>query len=50
MKADDLQQEIARWPNIDDRDESSDGFLAINNSLLVRHANKRNRINLSIMA
>jgi len=33
LEADDLQQEIARWPNIDDRDESGNGFLAINNSL-----------------
>jgi len=28
-----LQQEISRWPNIDDRNETSNGFLAINNSL-----------------
>ena len=31
--ASDLQQVIAQWPNIDDRDGSSTGFLAINNSM-----------------
>jgi hypothetical protein len=31
--ADELQQAIARWPSIDDRDEASVGFLAINNSM-----------------
>jgi hypothetical protein len=33
LEADDLLQEIARWPNIDDRDKSGNGFLAINNSM-----------------
>jgi hypothetical protein len=33
LEADDLQREITRWPNIDDRDEGGNGFLAINNSL-----------------
>jgi hypothetical protein len=33
LEADDLQQEIARWPNIDNRDENGNGFLAMNNSL-----------------
>jgi hypothetical protein len=29
LEADDLQQVIARWPNIDDRDENGNDFLAI---------------------
>jgi hypothetical protein len=33
VEADALQKEIARWPSIDDRVESSAGFLAINNSM-----------------
>jgi hypothetical protein len=33
IEADDLQQVIARWPSIDDRDEASVGFLAINNCM-----------------
>jgi hypothetical protein len=33
IEADDLQQVIARWPSIDDRDEASAGFLAINNCM-----------------
>jgi hypothetical protein len=33
VEADDLQQEIVRWPNIDDSDESGNGFLAINNCM-----------------
>lgn len=33
LEADDLQREIVRWPNIDDCDESSNGFLAINNCM-----------------
>ena len=33
LEADDLQQEIVRWPYVDDRDESGNGFLAINNSM-----------------
>jgi len=33
FEIDDLQHLIDRWPNIDDRDENSVGFLAINNCL-----------------
>src|SRR5215469_7723686 len=33
LEADDLQQEIVKWPNIDDRAENGNGFLAINNCL-----------------
>jgi hypothetical protein len=33
LEANDLQQEISRWPNIDDCDESGNGFLAINNCM-----------------
>jgi hypothetical protein len=33
LDADDLQQEITRWPDIDDRAESGSGFLVINNCL-----------------
>lgn len=33
LEAEALQREIARWPNIDDREDSGNGFLAINNSL-----------------
>ena len=33
LEADDLQQVIARWPNIDDRDENGNDFLAINNCM-----------------
>jgi hypothetical protein len=33
LEADELQQVIVRWPNIDDRDEGSSGFLAINNCM-----------------
>ena len=39
LEANDLQQEIVRWPNIDDCDESGIGFLAINNCIIcfLRH-------------
>ena len=33
MKAGELQQLIARWPNLDDGDERSNDFLAINNCM-----------------
>ena len=33
LEADELQHQIAQWPNIDDDVESSNGFLAINNCL-----------------
>jgi hypothetical protein len=33
LEADDLQQVIARWPNLDDRDENGNDFLAINNCM-----------------
>jgi hypothetical protein len=33
LEANDLQREIVRWPNIDDCDESGNGFLAINNCM-----------------
>src|ERR1035438_6919020 len=33
LEADELQQVIVRGPNIDDRDEGSSGFLAINNCM-----------------
>lgn len=33
LDADELQQEIARWPGIDDRVQGSNGYLAINNCL-----------------
>ena len=33
LEAEELRREIARWPNIDDRTESGNGFLAINNCL-----------------
>jgi len=33
LEANDLQQEIGKWPNIDDRAETGNGFLAINNCL-----------------
>ena len=33
LQADDLQQVITRWPNIDDRDDDGDEFLAINNCM-----------------
>ena len=33
LEADDLHQVIARWPNLDDRDENGNDFLAINNCM-----------------
>jgi hypothetical protein len=33
LQADDLQQVIARWPNINDGDEDGNDFLAINNCM-----------------
>ena len=33
LEADDLQKVIIRWPNIDDRDDDGDDFLAINNCM-----------------
>ena len=33
LEAQDLQQEIIRWPNIDDGDHYGNGFLAINNCM-----------------
>ncbi len=33
LEAADLEQVIARWPNLDDRDEHGNDFLAINNSM-----------------
>jgi hypothetical protein len=33
LEASDLQQVITRWPNLDDRDERSIDFLAINNCM-----------------
>ena len=33
LEGNDLEQEIARWPNIDDCDESGNGFLAINSCM-----------------
>jgi hypothetical protein len=33
LEADDLQEVIARWPNIDDRDEGGNDFLAMNNCM-----------------
>lgn len=33
LEIDELRRIVAMWPNIDDRDESSVSFLAINNSL-----------------
>jgi hypothetical protein len=33
LEADDLQSVIARWPNLDDRDENGNDFLAINNCM-----------------
>jgi hypothetical protein len=33
IEADGLQRQIALWPEIDDRVEGGDGFLAINNSM-----------------
>ena len=33
LEADDLQIEIARWPNIDDYADGGNGFLAINNCM-----------------
>jgi hypothetical protein len=33
IEADELDREIAHWPEIDDRDENGNGLLAIHNSL-----------------
>ena len=33
LQADDLQQVIARWPSVNDKDEDGNDFLAINNCM-----------------